>query len=99
MTPKEKAEHLYNYFAVYEWNDGYDLDHIKTIHYCLDICDEILLVLNDIDNTDDTTEAYHMSVFYNETKTKLKNKELKERKNKIERKKKGMKKGKKKNKE
>lgn len=72
MTPKEKAEHLYNYFAVFNGDNGSELDHRATIHYCLNICDEILFVLNEIDNTDDTTEAYHMSVFYNETKTELK---------------------------
>jgi len=72
MTSKEKAEDLYNLFAVFEWNDGYDLDHRRTIHHYLNICDEILFVLNEIDNTDDTTEAYHMSVFYSKTKTELK---------------------------
>ena len=74
MTPKEKSEHLYNYFAVFNGDNARELDHRSTIHYCINICDEILLVLNEIDNTDDTTLAYNFSVFYNQTKTELKNK-------------------------
>lgn len=74
MTPKEKAEHLYNYFAIFNDYNSTQLNHRRTIHFCINICDEILLILNDIDNTDDNTLAYNYSVFYNRTITELKSK-------------------------
>lgn len=73
MTPKEKAEHLYNLFAVFEWtNNGYQIDNFHTIRNCIKICDEILLVLSDIDYNEQDTTIYNTCLFYNKTITELK---------------------------
>lgn len=73
MTPKEKAEALLNIYSVFDWTgNGYKLDLKLSIDVCVGICQEVLLVLNEIDNTDDNTLAYNYSIFYNETITELK---------------------------
>jgi hypothetical protein len=73
MTPKEKAESLLNMYSVFDWTgNGYKLDKKLSINTCIGICQEVLLVLNEIDNTDENTLAYNYSIFYNETITELK---------------------------
>jgi hypothetical protein len=73
MTPKEKAKELLNSYSVFEWSEnGYKLDKKISLDICVSICQEVLLVLNEIDNTDENTLAYNYSVFYNKTITELK---------------------------
>jgi hypothetical protein len=73
MTPKEKAKSLLNIYSVFKWSEnGYKLDKKLSLDTCIAICQEVLLVLNEIDNTDDNTLAYNYSVFYNKTITELK---------------------------
>lgn len=77
MSPKEKALDLIikinnQKISVEQFKEAshyarYDLKRKAQI-----IVDEILLVLNEIDNTDETTESYHMSIFFNIVKTEIK---------------------------
>jgi hypothetical protein len=74
MTPKEKAEHLYNLFVVFELvAERYTIDNFSTIRNCIKICDEVLTALSYIDFEEKDTTVYNMCLFYNETITELKN--------------------------
>ena len=74
MTPKEKAEHLYNIFCVFTWDEveGFIPDNMRTIRNCINVCDEILLVLSDVDYNETDTTVYNTCLFYNKTITELK---------------------------
>jgi hypothetical protein len=76
MTPKEKATELINIFFLpleesLNANVNTKRKEIAKKHALISV-NELLFTLNETSEEDNSTYAYHTSVFYNEVKTELK---------------------------
>jgi hypothetical protein len=72
MTPKEKAEELFNKFTLYLGTDAegieYYVNDLEAKRCAIIAVDEILWLLNEIDYD---TYSYNAIVFYNEVKQEI----------------------------